>query len=68
MTARINLSKTAITDGHVPDAVYAAVREHFEHAELVNLTYAVVAINSWNRLAISVRSVAGSYTSPLSAT
>jgi AhpD family alkylhydroperoxidase len=54
---------TAITGGHVPDAVYTAVREHFEDADLASLTYAVVAINSWNRLAISFRSVAGSYTS-----
>jgi alkylhydroperoxidase family enzyme len=43
--------------------LFTAVREHFEDADLANLTYAVVAINSWNRLAISFRSVAGFYTS-----
>jgi AhpD family alkylhydroperoxidase len=46
---------TLIADGHVPDEVYAQVREHFSEQALVNLTMAVVAINGWNRLAISFR-------------
>ena len=52
---------TRIADGHVPDSVYERVREQFSEQELVNLTMAVVAINGWNRLAISFRSVPGSY-------
>ena len=52
---------TCIADGHVPDAVYDEVREHFTDQELVNLTLAVVAINGWNRLAISFRTVPGTY-------
>jgi AhpD family alkylhydroperoxidase len=52
---------TFITEGHVPDAVYAQAREQFTEAELANLTLAVVAINGWNRLAISFRAVPGSY-------
>jgi AhpD family alkylhydroperoxidase len=52
---------TLIADGHVPDAVYDEVREHFTDQELVNLTLAVVAINGWNRLAISFRAVPGTY-------
>jgi hypothetical protein len=44
---------TRVGDTHVPDAVYESVRSHFSEAELVNVTFAVVAINAWNRLAIS---------------
>ena len=52
---------TAIRDGHAPDDVYESVRQHFTESELVNLTLAIVAINGWNRLAISFRPVPGSY-------
>jgi AhpD family alkylhydroperoxidase len=55
---------TFITDGHVPDDVYAQARQHFGEAELADLTLAVVAINGWNRLAISFRSVPGTYQPP----
>jgi AhpD family alkylhydroperoxidase len=48
-------------DGHVPDAVYDEVRPHFTDKELADLTWAVVAINGWNRLAISFRTVPGTY-------
>jgi alkylhydroperoxidase family enzyme len=52
---------TFIADGDVPDSVFERVREHLSEQELVNLTRAVVVINSWNRLAISLRSVPGIY-------
>ena len=52
---------TNITDGHVPDAVYDAVRGHFSDKELADLTWAVAAINAWNRVAIAFRSEAGTY-------
>jgi AhpD family alkylhydroperoxidase len=52
---------TLITTGHVPDAVYEEVRQHLSEEELVNLTLAVVAINGWNRFAISFRTVPGTY-------
>ncbi len=52
---------TLIADNHVPDEVYEQVRQHFSEAELINLTLAVVAINGWNRIAISFRSLPGSY-------
>jgi alkylhydroperoxidase family enzyme len=45
----------------VPDEVYEQVRVHFTEEELVNLTLALVAINGWNRFAVSFRSVAGRY-------
>ena len=52
---------TLISDGHAPDAVFEEARKHFTEQELVNLTMAIVAINGWNRLAISFRAVPGSY-------
>ncbi len=52
---------TLIASGHVPDELYEAVRQHFSEEELVNLTLAVVAINGWNRLVISFRTVPGTY-------
>src|SRR5579862_2761047 len=41
---------TLVTQGHVPDEVYAAAREQFSEAELANPTLAIATINSWNRL------------------
>jgi AhpD family alkylhydroperoxidase len=52
---------TRVTDGHVPDEVYAEVSEHFSEQELVALTLAVVAINSFNRLNVAFRIEGGSY-------
>jgi len=48
----------------VPDSVYDAVAPHFTEQELVALTFVSVAINGWNRLAISFRAPVGSYVSP----
>jgi AhpD family alkylhydroperoxidase len=53
-----------ISVDQVPDSVYDAVAPHFSEQELVALTFAAVAINSWNRLAISFRAVPGTYVSP----
>ncbi len=52
---------TCVTKGHVPDDVYELAREHFDEKQLVDLTFAVVALNGWNRLAIASRTVPGSY-------
>ncbi|MCL6453999.1 MAG: carboxymuconolactone decarboxylase family protein [Alicyclobacillus sp.] len=52
---------TNVVDGHVPDDVYEEARNQFTEEELVNLTMAIVAINGWNRLAISMRAVPGTY-------
>src|SRR5439155_2698110 len=43
---------TRIADTHADDAVYEAVRPHFTDKELVDLTWAVAAINAWNRVVI----------------
>ncbi len=52
---------TKIHEDHVPDTVYEEARRVFSERELVDLTYAVLAINSWNRLTISFRTPPGSY-------
>jgi len=52
---------TRVADTHLPDEVYESVSKHFNEEELVALTFAVVVINSWNRLSISFRPVVGSY-------
>lgn len=52
---------TNIQDGHVPDAVFEHVRNFFNDKELADLTLAVTAINSWNRLSIAARTVPGTY-------
>jgi AhpD family alkylhydroperoxidase len=52
---------TQVADSHVPDDVYERVRQHFAEGELVSLTYAIVAINGWNRIAVALRMVPGTY-------
>ena len=52
---------TEVGRTHVPDDVFARVREHFSDVEIVNLTMAVIAINGWNRLAIAFQKPVGSY-------
>jgi hypothetical protein len=37
------------------------VREHFDEKELVELTLAIVTINGWNRIGISLGADVGSY-------
>ena len=54
----------AVTDvggSQVPDDVYDHVRREFTDTEMVNLTMAVVAINGWNRIAVAMRMVPGTY-------
>jgi AhpD family alkylhydroperoxidase len=43
---------TQIADKRAPDAVYAALAEHFTPEEQVQLTMLINVINGWNRLAI----------------
>jgi len=58
---------TKVTEGHVPEAVFEQVRAHFGEKELSDLTWAIAAINAWNRMAIAFRSPAGSYKVPAKA-
>jgi AhpD family alkylhydroperoxidase len=48
-------SLTLISQNHVPDAVWNAVRPHFTDAELVELTLLITSINSWNRFSVAFR-------------
>ena len=48
-------SLTLVSQNHVPDAVWEAVRPHFTDAELMELTALITSINSWNRFAIAFR-------------
>jgi AhpD family alkylhydroperoxidase len=52
---------TLIADDRVPDAAFAAARRHFSEKELVELTFAIIAINGWNRLCVAFRAVPGTY-------
>jgi len=52
---------TKVGETHVPDSAYVTAREHFDEKELVDLTWAIAAINAWNRMAIAFRSPAGVY-------
>ncbi|MER8033664.1 carboxymuconolactone decarboxylase family protein [Streptomyces hydrogenans] len=53
---------TVLTDGFVPDEVYAAAARHFDEEELAKVIAAIVVINSWNRIAVTTRMVPGHYT------
>lgn len=55
---------TLVADNHLPDALYAQVREEFDEKSIVELTLAIIAINGWNRMAIAFRSNVGSYVVP----
>ncbi len=52
---------TQISENGVSEELFKATSQHFEEKELVALTMAIVAINGWNRLAISFGTVPGSY-------
>ena len=54
-------SVTNLHDGHVPDSVFEQVKGLFDEKEIADLTLAVTAINSWNRLSIAARTVPGTY-------
>ncbi|MFE6040906.1 carboxymuconolactone decarboxylase family protein [Streptomyces sp. NPDC056452] len=53
---------TVLTDGFVPDEVYAKAAKQFEEAELSQLIAAITVINAWNRFGVSTRQVPGHYT------
>src|ERR1035437_6533395 len=54
-------SVTQVSTSQVPNEVYEIVRQHLDEKEIVNITTAIVAINGWNRFAVSFRSVPGAY-------
>lgn len=52
---------TLVADNDVSDELYEIAREHFDEKELTDLSLAIIAINSWNRLSIAFRTPIGSY-------
>ena len=52
---------TLISQNEVSDELYDSTRNHFSEKEIMALTMAIIAINGWNRLAISFRKPPGSY-------
>ena len=56
-------SVTLLPQTGVPDDVFAQVRASFNEEEVVGLTLEIVAINGWNRLAVSMRTPVGGHVS-----
>jgi AhpD family alkylhydroperoxidase len=54
-------SVTLVAESHVPDSVYEQARQQFSELELIDLTLAVIAINSYNRINVAFRTPAGDY-------
>jgi AhpD family alkylhydroperoxidase len=54
---------TNIQETHAPDDTYEEVRALFTEKEVADLTCVIATINAWNRLAISARTVPGTYQS-----
>ncbi|WP_436489063.1 carboxymuconolactone decarboxylase family protein [Chitinophaga sp. ARDCPP14] len=48
---------TLISTSRVPDEVYKAAQAVFTQQEIATITMAIVAINSWNRIAITSRTL-----------
>ncbi|CAN0605792.1 unnamed protein product [Ectocarpus sp. 12 AP-2014] len=44
---------TKITENGAPTALYEALFDHFTDAQIVDLTWIIAQMNTWNRLAIS---------------
>ncbi|MGW2615464.1 carboxymuconolactone decarboxylase family protein [Streptomyces sp. NPDC001500] len=53
---------TVLTEGFVPDEVYAEAARRFADAELAHLVALITAINSWNRVMVARRIPPGGYT------
>lgn len=51
---------TRLSDRGISDEQYAAVKEQFSETEVVELTFAITTINTWNRLNAAFRGVPGS--------
>ncbi|MFH9616943.1 carboxymuconolactone decarboxylase family protein [Streptomyces pratensis] len=53
---------TILTDGFVPDEVYAKAAKQFEEAELAQLIASITVINAWNRFGVTCRLAPGHHT------
>lgn len=54
---------TKISLSSAPDNIYDEIKSLFSPEEIMELTFAVVAINGWNRLAVGLKSDVGNYIS-----
>jgi len=54
-------SLTRVSETHAPDDVFELVRAQFDDKQLAELTWAIAAINAWNRMAIGFRAQPGAY-------
>lgn len=54
-------SVTLLPGNGVTDEQYREAGRHFSERQLVDLTMAVIAINGWNRLSVTFRTVPGTY-------
>jgi AhpD family alkylhydroperoxidase len=52
---------TLIATDHVSDEIYDEVSRYFTPEAIENLLIAIIQINAWNRIAITIRVVPGSY-------
>ncbi|PYI50827.1 carboxymuconolactone decarboxylase family protein [Paenibacillus flagellatus] len=52
---------TLVAETHVPDDVYEEAAKVFEPNLLAQIIMAIVTINAWNRIAVTMRAVPGSY-------
>lgn len=52
---------TLIADVDISDELYENMLEHFTESEIIVLEMAIIAINGWNRLAVSFGTVPGTY-------
>jgi AhpD family alkylhydroperoxidase len=51
---------TRLPEHGVPDDIYERVRGQLSEKEISDLTFAIVAINGWNRLSVAFKTVPGS--------
>lgn len=54
---------TLVSSSGAPDNIYEQIEKVFSQKEIVELTFAVVTINSWNRLSIGFNVDSGNYVS-----
>jgi len=48
-------SGTKLSEGEVPDSVFAAAAEQFTETELAELIWVIAVINAWNRVGVIAR-------------
>ncbi|WP_328968901.1 carboxymuconolactone decarboxylase family protein [Streptomyces sp. NBC_00239] len=53
---------TVLTDGFVPDEVFARAAAQFDETELSHLLGLIATINAWNRFGVACRLTPGHYT------